>query len=83
MDCSEITERLWEYLDGELAAKEAVAVNGHLDGCPCCRRHHRCDRAFLLLVGRALARPVLAPASLHFAIRVQLAGVPSQPFRLE
>lgn len=35
MECSEITERLWQYLDGELAAKEAAAVDGHLDGCSC------------------------------------------------
>ena len=77
MDCSEITERLWEYLDGELAAKEAVAISGHLDGCQWCRGHHRCDRAFLQLIGRVLTRPVPAPRSLHLAIRVRLAAVRS------
>ena len=25
MECAEITDRLWEYLDGELAAEEAAA----------------------------------------------------------
>ena len=75
MECSEITERLWQYLDGELAAKEAAAVHGHLADCSCCRGHHRCDRAFLLLVSRALSHPCVAPRSLHLAIRVRLAGV--------
>jgi anti-sigma factor RsiW len=73
MDCSEITERLWEYLDGELAAKEAAAVDGHLAGCPWCRGHHRCDRAFLLLVRRSLSRHCVTPSSLHLAVRVRLA----------
>ena len=77
MECSEITERLWQYLDGELAAKEAAAVDGHLDGCSWCRRHHCCDRAFLTLVSRALSHPAYAPRSLHFAIRVRLAAVQS------
>jgi mycothiol system anti-sigma-R factor len=77
MECSEITERLWQYLDGELAAKEAAAVDGHLDGCSWCRRHQRCDRAFLMLVARALSRPAAAPRSLHLAIRVRLAVVQS------
>jgi mycothiol system anti-sigma-R factor len=74
MDCSEITERLWQYLDGELAAKEAAAVDGHLAGCPGCRGHHRCDRAFLMLVRRALSRGV-APTSLHLAVRIRVANV--------
>ena len=74
MECSEITERLWEYLDGELAAKEAAAVGGHLAGCRWCRRHHHCDRAFLVLVVRALSRPCSAPPSLHLAIRTRLAN---------
>jgi mycothiol system anti-sigma-R factor len=77
MECSEITERLWQYLDGELAAKEAAAVDGHLDGCSGCRRHHHCDRAFLMLLARALSRPAVAPGSFHVAIRARLATVQS------
>jgi hypothetical protein len=56
MECSEITACLWEYLDGELAAKEAEAVDGHLEGCSWCRGHQRCDLAFLMLLRRALKR---------------------------
>jgi anti-sigma factor RsiW len=31
------TDRLSEYLDGELAAAERAALEAHLDGCPDCR----------------------------------------------
>jgi mycothiol system anti-sigma-R factor len=75
MECSEITERLWEYLDGELAAKEATAVDDHLAGCRSCRRHHGCDRSFLLLVVRALSHPCSAPPVLRLTIRARLASV--------
>jgi mycothiol system anti-sigma-R factor len=76
MDCSDITARLWEYLDGELAAKEAEAVDGHLSGCGACRGHRCCDETFLLLLHRVLSRPCLAPPSLRYAIRLRLAELP-------
>lgn len=79
MECSEITDRLWEYLDDELAAKEASAVQDHLAGCRGCRRHHACDRAFLLLVVRAFARPCPAPLTLHVTIRARLADASRAP----
>ena len=75
MDCAETTERLWQYLDGELAAKEAIAVRGHLAGCDCCRGHEHCDRSFLMLVVRALSRPCTAPPSLRVTILARLASV--------
>lgn len=74
MECSEVTDRLWEYLDGELAAKEAEAFDRHLADCPWCVSHHRCDRAFLVLVVRSLARPAPAPEKLRTAVRAGLAA---------
>ena len=68
MECPEVTERLWEYLDGELAAKEAAAVSVHLADCPYCRPHYRCDRAFLVLIVRSFARPCPAPPRLRAAV---------------
>jgi anti-sigma factor RsiW len=55
MECAEVAERLWEYLDGELAAEEAAAVDRHLAGCPTCRPRCCRDRAFLARL--AAARP--------------------------
>jgi mycothiol system anti-sigma-R factor len=73
MECSEVTDRLWEYLDGELAAKEAAAVDRHLSTCSFCRPHYCCDRTFLVLIVRSLRRPCPAPPKLHAAIRALLA----------
>jgi anti-sigma factor (TIGR02949 family) len=72
MECADVAKRLWEYLDGELAAKEAAAVDRHLAGCAHCRPHYCCDRAFLVLVVRSLARPCPAPHRLRAAILARL-----------
>jgi mycothiol system anti-sigma-R factor len=74
MECPEVTERLWEYLDGELAAKEAAAVHLHLAGCPHCRPHYRCDRAFLVVLVRSLHHPCAVPAGLRAAVLARLSG---------
>ena len=68
MECREVIERLWEYLDGELAAEEAAAVAAHLAGCPTCGPRCRCDRAFLLLIVRSADRAVSAALRLAAAI---------------
>lgn len=74
MECAEVTRRLWEYLDGELAAKEATAVGRHLAGCPYCQPHYRCDHAFLIVVVRSLSRPCPAPPGLRATILARLSG---------
>ena len=74
MECAEVAQRLWEYLDGELAAKEAAAVDRHLAGCGHCRPHFCCDRAFLFLVVRSLSRPCPAPVGLRAAVLTRLYG---------
>jgi anti-sigma factor (TIGR02949 family) len=76
MECPEVVDRLWEYLDGELAAKEADAVGRHLAGCPACLPRCRCDRAFLALVVRSLNGPCPAPLRLREAVRARLAAHP-------
>ena len=74
MECADVTQRLWEYLDGELAAKEAAAVHRHLARCRHCRPHYRCDRAFLLLIVRSLSRPYPVPLGLRAAVITRLYG---------
>jgi anti-sigma factor (TIGR02949 family) len=73
MECAEVTRRLWEYLDGELAAKEAADVGRHLASCPHCQPHYCCDRAFLVVVVRSLTRSPAAPSGLRTAILTRLA----------
>lgn len=74
MECADVAMRLWEYLDGELAAKEAAAVGRHLAGCRHCRPHYHCDRAFLVLVVRSLTRPCPVPGGLRAAVLARLSG---------
>jgi anti-sigma factor (TIGR02949 family) len=47
MECDEAKDRLWEYLDRELASEEAHELATHLSECPDCYPAYRCDQAFL------------------------------------
>jgi anti-sigma factor RsiW len=53
------TDRLSEYLDGELAPDERIALEAHLDGCPECREVLEELRA---VVATARGLPGLPPA---------------------
>lgn len=74
MECSECFSRLWEYLDGELAAEEVLAMRCHLAGCVGCRPAYEWNRAFL---ARLACCGQLTPAtpSLRQALRERLAQV--------
>jgi anti-sigma factor (TIGR02949 family) len=76
MECPDVAGRIWEYLDGELPAKEAGAVELHVADCPRCRSHCRRDRAFLLVLVRSFHAPCPAPPRLRARIidRLGLAG---------
>ena len=65
MECREVIERLWEYLDDELAAEEAADLRRHLAGCRTCGPRCACDRAFLVLLVRSLTGPCRAPGELR------------------
>jgi len=75
MECPEVARRLWEYLDDELAAKEARAIERHLAGCRACDARCRRARAFLACLARGLSRHCQAPerlrAGLHGRLDVQ------------
>jgi predicted anti-sigma-YlaC factor YlaD len=68
MECEEVSQRLWEYLDKELNAEECESVAEHLQGCLPCRRTCRCGRAFLELLARQ-RHACVAPASFVFRMR--------------
>jgi anti-sigma factor (TIGR02949 family) len=52
MECEEVSNRLWEYLDKELDPEDARSVGEHVHGCPWCARAYCCARAFLRLLAR-------------------------------
>jgi mycothiol system anti-sigma-R factor len=71
MQCEEVLNRLWEYLDQELGLEEARRVQGHLSICAECYPAYCCDRAFLLLLARQ-RRAGVAPATLIRSVRTSL-----------
>jgi anti-sigma factor (TIGR02949 family) len=75
MECAEVADRLWEYLDGELAAEEAAAVGRHVAGCAHCNSHCCCDRAFLELLIGVFARTSRVPPGLRATVLAQVAVV--------
>jgi anti-sigma factor RsiW len=63
MSCEHVTERLDDYLDGELAEAEFQEVELHLAGCARCREEERAARAVLALAA-ALPRQRQPPRDL-------------------
>ena len=66
-DCSEVLTRIFEYLDGELTARDVDRVREHLAACEPCLAQHEFDRAMKALVRRSCAMEQ-APASLRLSI---------------
>ncbi len=63
--CSDIEAKMTPYVDGEMSASEAAAVDRHLEICDPCRERSRVERAARTLVtDRASRLSALAPASL-------------------
>lgn len=71
MECEEVLNRLWEYLDQELGPEEAKAVGEHLHDCPTCHPTYCCDRALLELLARLRDGCSIPPACLS-SIRARL-----------
>jgi hypothetical protein len=67
MDCTQMSEWLSAYADGELSEKETQEVTVHLSVCPGCR--HRLEE--LRAADRVLARCPGAKASAGFVDRVR------------
>lgn len=51
-DCRTVLERLYQYLDGEIAGEDYEVVQIHLEECHSCMRHYGFERDFKLLVYR-------------------------------
>lgn len=66
-DCSEVLLRLYEYLDGEMTADEAMRFATHLAECGACLAQHDMERAIKALVKRS-CRCEPAPAPLRASI---------------
>lgn len=61
-DCRKALGRLWEFLDGEIAQREADEIRAHLVGCEHCNPQYKLQLRFLnALVQAHAAREVPRP----------------------
>ena len=50
LNCDEVMQQLWDYLDGELTPERMAAIAAHLSGCERCMPRHDFEREFLQAV---------------------------------
>jgi mycothiol system anti-sigma-R factor len=71
MDCADCLERLYAYLDRELAPAEVTAVRAHLDDCGGCEDSFVLEQRFLARV-RDCCQEDVAPTELRTRIVARL-----------
>jgi mycothiol system anti-sigma-R factor len=54
-DCSEVLDRVYEYLDDEMAELDCAKIKQHLDECGPCLRQYDLDLALKALIRRSCA----------------------------
>jgi mycothiol system anti-sigma-R factor len=71
MDCADCLERLYAYLDRELAPAELTEVRAHLDDCGGCEDNFVLEERFLARV-RDCCQEDVAPTELRTRIVARL-----------
>jgi mycothiol system anti-sigma-R factor len=71
MDCADCLERLYAYLDRELAPAEVTEVRAHLDDCGGCEDSFVLEQRFLASV-RDCCQEDVAPTELRTRIVARL-----------
>ncbi|HEX6061765.1 MAG TPA: mycothiol system anti-sigma-R factor [Candidatus Limnocylindria bacterium] len=71
MDCADCLERLYTYLDRELAPAEVTEVRAHLDDCGGCEDSFVLEQRFLARV-RDCCQEDVAPTELRTRIVARL-----------
>jgi mycothiol system anti-sigma-R factor len=54
-DCSEVLDRVFEYLDNELDTLDCAKIKQHLEECGPCLREYELDQALKALIRRSCA----------------------------
>jgi anti-sigma factor RsiW len=78
MNCSELAQWVGPLLDGELDTRSTIEVQGHLAGCPKCKKEFEVQTAMSAAVKKAGHK---APAALWKRIEVKGEGGPPQEKR--
>jgi mycothiol system anti-sigma-R factor len=71
--CSEVLDRIYEYLDGELKGEPAHQIKHHLDECAPCLREFGLEEAVKSIVKRSCSDP--APAELRDKVMQRINAV--------
>ena len=74
MDCAEVIEQVYVYLDGELAPTDRARIRQHLDECAPCLRQYGLEQEVKTLVARC-CRADHAPNGLRDRVLVRLREV--------
>jgi mycothiol system anti-sigma-R factor len=73
-DCSEVLDRVYEYLDNELEELDCAKIKQHLDECGPCLRQYDLDLALKALIRRSCACEP-APTELRTKILARITTV--------
>ncbi|MFI7609625.1 mycothiol system anti-sigma-R factor [Nonomuraea terrae] len=76
-DCSEVLDKVYSYLDGELTEHDVAEIRVHLDECSPCLQEYDLDKAIKHLVAKHCGcDPV--PADLRSKVLARIAEVRSE-----
>ena len=76
-DCREVLDKVYSYLDGELAEVDIVEIRVHLDECGPCLKEYDLDKAIKQLVAKHCGcDPV--PGDLRSKVLARIAQVRSE-----
>ena len=70
--CSEVLERVYDYIDGELTHESVTMIRVHLDECAPCLREFGLEEAVKAIVKRSCSDP--APAELRSKVLHRIAA---------
>jgi mycothiol system anti-sigma-R factor len=74
IDCREVIEQVYLYLDGEMADDECAHIRQHLDECSPCLREYGVDQDIKALIARKCGCDT-APSELRVRVLARLQSV--------
>ncbi|MFI7703225.1 mycothiol system anti-sigma-R factor [Nonomuraea sp. NPDC049480] len=76
-DCREVLDKVYAYLDGELAEGDCVDIRVHLDECDPCLKEYDLDKAIKALVAKHCGCDPI-PGDLRSKVLARIAQVRSE-----
>ena len=74
IDCQEVLDKVYGYLDGEINEESLTGINQHLDECSPCLREYGLEKAVRSLVVRS-CKCEMAPEGLRVSIMSRIAEI--------